>query len=221
MQTSEEVQRLKREAVLREAGRLFSKRGFHNISLDQVAETLQISKGTLYNYVQDKQGILWEFHRLAGELGKRALAEGRAADGNGAQRLRNTLRIYIELMTDELGALGALIDFEALRPEDRAKAVKQRDLFEREFVQLVQSGIDDGSIRPLDPRMAVFTFMGAISWVPRWYSSTGRLSPSEIAEIMTDLFLTGLETGVQSKTVKPAPEVPRRRRPNVKASSKG
>lgn len=221
MQTSEEVQRLKREAVLREAGRLFSKRGYHNISLDQVAETLQISKGTLYNYVQDKQGILWEFHRMAVELGNRAFAEGRALGGTGAQRLRNTLKIYIELTTQELGALGALMDFEALRPEDRTKAVKQRDLFEREFVQLVQSGIQDGTIKPVDPRMAVFTFLGATNWIPRWYSSTGRLSAREIAEIMTDLFLSGLEIPVQASAVKPAPKVQRPAQPKARTSSKG
>ena len=60
---TEEVQRIKRDAVLKEAGRAFSKRGFHNTSLDDVAKALQVSKGTLYNYVQDKQEILFEFCR--------------------------------------------------------------------------------------------------------------------------------------------------------------
>src|SRR3546814_6323545 len=55
--TSEELHRFKRYAVLREATRIISRRGFHNASLDEIAEGLGISKGTLYNYVSDKQEI--------------------------------------------------------------------------------------------------------------------------------------------------------------------
>ena len=57
LQTSDEVYRVKRNAVLREATRIIARRGFHNTSLDDVAEALQVSKGTLYNYVTDKLEI--------------------------------------------------------------------------------------------------------------------------------------------------------------------
>lgn len=192
LQTSDKVQSLKRQAVLREAGSAFSKRGYHNTSLDDVAKALQVSKGTLYNYVKDKQEILWEFHRLAGEIGERAFAESQGKGGTGAEMLRNTLVHYIHLLTQEMGACSALVEVDALRPADRVKAVKQRDQFEKAFLDVVKIGIKDGSIRPVDPRLAVFTFMGAINWLPRWFSPTGRLPAETIAHAMTDLLISGL-----------------------------
>ena len=46
--------RRKRKAVIMEAARAFGHRGFHNVSLDEVAVALNVSKPTLYNYVKSK-----------------------------------------------------------------------------------------------------------------------------------------------------------------------
>ncbi len=194
LQTSDDIQKLKRDAVLREAGRAFSKHGYHNTSLDDVAHALGISKGTLYNYVRDKQEILFAFHQLAYDLSDRAFAIGRARGGSGAEVLRNIIVHYIELLTGELGACGALMEVDALRPEDRAEAAKRRDTFERAFVAIIKEGIRDGSVRTVDPKLAVFTFMGAINWLPRWFTPGGRLPGKAVAEQMADLLLFGLTT---------------------------
>ena len=51
---------LKRTALLREAARAFSARGYHDTSLDDVAKTLGVTKPALYYYVTNKQEILFE-----------------------------------------------------------------------------------------------------------------------------------------------------------------
>lgn len=199
LQTNQEIQRLKREAVLREAGKAFGKKGYHNTSLDDVAKALQVSKGTLYNYVKDKQEILYECHTIALDIGDRAFAYGRTEGANGADVLRKTMVRYIELLTEELGACAVLMEVDAMRPEDRKVAVSRRDAFEKAFVELIERGIADGSIRQIDPKLAVFTFMGAINWLPRWFTPDGRLSGHEIANAITDMLLSGLithETGL-------------------------
>ena len=192
LQTSTDVQRLKRDAVIKAAGQAFSKRGYHNTSLEEVAKALQVSKGTLYNYVEDKQAILFECHEMALDIGERAFDFSKEHPGTGAEVLEATLCRYIELLTEELGACAVLMEVDALRPDDRERIAKRRNLFERSFVKIIQKGIKDGSMKSVDPKLAVFTFMGAINWMPRWFSPDGRLSGAEVARQMTDLLLTGL-----------------------------
>lgn len=209
LMTTEDVQRIKRDAVLKEAGRAFSKRGFYNTSLDDVAKALRVSKGTLYNYVQDKQEILFEFYRIGTTIGERAFEVAKQEGGSGANVLGNALRTYIQLLTEELGACGALMEIDALRPADRAVAVKHRDAFQRKFLALIEAGIKDGSLRPVDdPKLAIYTFMGAINWIPRWYLPTGRLTSTYIAEAMTDMLLRGLLT--DTRAAPPAARSPAR-----------
>lgn len=194
LQTRSALQDLKRSAVLKAAGNAFSKKGYHNTSLDDVAMDLQVSKGTLYNYVKDKQEILFQCHLMAIEIGKKAFARGKTSSGCAADVLKLTLSTFIEMLTTELGACGVLMEIDALRPEDRKVVEKERDAFESALIGILKAGFKDGSIRPTDPRMAIFAFMGAINWMPRWYSPEGRLSAKEVAGELTRLLLLGLDT---------------------------
>lgn len=191
--SSESVQRIKKEALLKEAGRAFSARGFHNTSLDDVAKSLNVSRATLYKYVQDKQEILREFHDIGVEIANEAFEVGRKTPGTGADVLRAVLVTYTRLLIEDAGVAAVLKDLDAMRPEDRVEAIKARDAFERKFIVLLKAGMADGSLHPLeDPKLAVFTFMGAIFWMPRWYSAEGDMSSEEVAQTVIDFLLNGL-----------------------------
>lgn len=192
LDTRDEIFRLKRDAVLRESGRLFNRRGFHNTSLSDVARHLDVSKGTLYNYVKDKQEILFEFHKMALDIGDVAMDAADASDGRGADRLRVAIRGYIARVNEHLGGYGVITEVGALKPEDRQEVIRRRDRFDKRFVDLVSAGIADGSLRAIDPKMAVFTFMGALQTIPNWFSPQGRLSGEEVAERVADLLMNGI-----------------------------
>lgn len=192
LDTKDEIFRLKRDAVLRESGRLFNQRGFHNTSLNDVARHLDVSKGTLYNYVADKQEILFEFHNMALDLGDAAMDEADALDGSAADKLRLAIRQYIAAATEKLGGYGVIAEVGALKPDHRQEVIRRRDAYDRRFTDLVARGIADGSIRKVDPKMAVFTFMGALQTIPNWFSPEGRLNGAEVANRVTDLLMNGI-----------------------------
>ncbi len=50
----------------------------------------------------------------------------------------------------------------------------------------------DGSLRPIDDKIAILTFMVALHNVPIRYSPDGRLSGAEIAERMSDILMYGM-----------------------------
>jgi AcrR family transcriptional regulator len=217
LQTNEEIQRIKREAVLRESGRIFSRKGYHNVSLDDIAKTLNVSKGTLYNYVKDKQEILFECHKMSIAIGDKAFEQAEAAGVNAATKLKIVIYEYIATITDELGACAVLTEINALRPSDRKIIIGHRDRLDNMFCRIIEEGVADKSIRPLDPKLTVFTFMGAVNSVPIWYSPRGRLSSTEIATMMVDILLNGIAASesivgdIATATSPPAP-APRARK---------
>jgi AcrR family transcriptional regulator len=185
---------LKRDTVLRESGRIFNREGFHNTSLDDVANHLDVSKATLYNYVKDKQEMLFEFHKMALIIGDEAMETARKVEANGAGKLRVAIREYIAMVTERLGGYGVIAELGALKPLDRQEIIAGRERFDKRFVALLAIGVKDGSLRPIDPKMAVFAFMGALQTIPNWFSPNGRLSGAEVAERMTDLLMNGMAT---------------------------
>lgn len=178
---------LKRTALLREAARAFSARGYHDTSLDDVAKTLGVTKPALYYYVKNKQEILFECHMLAQDLGEVALAHALEHGRTGRERIVLVCQKYIELVTGELGSFAVLSEYSALESKNRAIIGKRRDRFQKEFSQIIADGIKDGSVRGVDPRMTVFFFMGAINWMTQWFRPEGSLSGEDIALKFADL----------------------------------
>ena len=189
------ISELKRAAVLRESGRLFSRRGYHNTSLSDVAKQLGVSKGTLYNYVKDKQEILFEIHRMALEIGTRSLAEAEASNENGAQMVAAAMKGFILSLVAELGGYGILSEVGALKPDDRDQVMSLRSNFYQRFEALVTRGIHDGSIRSINPHVPLVAFMGVLQNLPNWYSPKGRLTAEEIAEAVVEVFMRGFALG--------------------------
>lgn len=178
---------LKRTALLREAARAFSARGYHDTSLDDVAKVLGVSKPALYYYVTNKQEILFECHMLAQDLGNVALDYAVAHGKTGRERIVLICRRYIELITSEIGSCAVLSEFAALDPKNRTVIGRRRDEFQKKFSGLISDGMRDGSIRDTNPRMTVFFFMGAINWLTQWFRPDGNMSGDEIARVFSDL----------------------------------
>jgi TetR/AcrR family transcriptional regulator len=186
--------RLKRRALVAEAARAFGHRGFHNVSLDEVAIALNVSKPTLYNYVKSKYELLYECYNLALDLGEDALRQAQAEEGSGLEKLCSFIRHHIELLTRELGSAAVLFEFYSMRPEDRDKIQRRRRKFDRIFREMVAAGIADGSIAPCNPKLAVFWFMSAVSSIPRWFDPNGELTGRDIAAAFVGFLRSGLES---------------------------
>jgi AcrR family transcriptional regulator len=187
-----EEARRKRRAVVAEAARAFGHRGFHNVSLDEVAIALNVSKPTLYNYVKSKHELLYECYNLALDFGDEVMREVAAQEGTGLDKLSTFITRYIGMLTEQLGPAAVFYEFYSMRPSDREKIQKRRRGFDRMFRNLVSEGIADGSIAPCDPKLAVFWFMGSISGIPRWFDPEGELSGEQIADAFVAFIKNGL-----------------------------
>ena len=57
---------------------------------------------------------------------------------------------------------------------------------------LLTEGMEDGSIAPLDVKIAAFTLAGALNWPARWHRTDGEMSAGILAEQMVDMLLLGM-----------------------------
>lgn len=183
---------LKREAVILAAARAFRERGYHNTSLDDLARSLEVTKPTLYLYVQNKEAMLFECFRAGLEQIQASLGECERAEGPARERLFQFIRGYAAAIVGDFGWC-------MLRAEDqdlgaamsrRIKTLKAG--IDRRMRALIEAGVADGSIRPCDTRMTAFALAGALNWMGHWYREDASLNPQEIADRFIDVFNRGL-----------------------------
>ncbi len=192
IQSRKEQRQMKRQALLQTAAKTFNEIGFHQTTLDDLAQRLHVTKPTLYYYIKNKDDILFECNRLGLERMKHALAIAEEQGKNGREKLRILLRFYTEVLTEDIGACLVLSGDQALTEENRAKLRSTRLELDRAVRRILEEGIQDGSIAACNPKLATFAIYGAFNWVAHWYNQEGELTPMEIADQIFQLFENGL-----------------------------
>jgi TetR/AcrR family transcriptional regulator len=187
LQSQAERVELKRNSIFREAARCFNRTGFHGTSMDDIARRLGVTKAALYRYVPNKHEVLFAGFDLAMDSSFANLDRGDKEGGNGLEKLQIAMRGYLEDLIGKLGHPVTLLEDNALLPEQSRIIIRRRDKAEKRYRNLVKEGIEDGSIAPCDPKLAVFALLGAINWVPKWYRDDGEWSAAQVSESLVSL----------------------------------
>jgi TetR/AcrR family transcriptional regulator len=189
-----EQREMKREALLRAAVSAFNRRGFSQTSLDEIAQNLGVTKAALYYYFPTKSALVAACFDRAMKVANESLAIAKRDGRDGREKLILMLRRYLRTMIGELNESLLLTEEHALTPSDRAKLIEQRDTFERALRTVVKEGIGDGSIVSCDPKLAVFVVLGAIHWVPKWFSLKGPWSDAQVSIAISQMLDRMLST---------------------------
>ncbi|MGQ9825376.1 MAG: TetR/AcrR family transcriptional regulator [Desulfotomaculales bacterium] len=183
----------RRMSIIKVAARLFSEKGYHEATLEDIARDLKYTKGSIYYYINSKQELLFQCHELAMDMLLGRLEEIMAKDLPPDEKLKEGIKAHIELVVGEMSLVNVALwqDFE-LQEDYRQVIVAKRDRYERHFRQLIEEGVAKGIFRPLSSKVAVFIIMGAVNWIPRWFSEKGSMSKSEIAGFFADYLVRPL-----------------------------
>lgn len=214
----------KREAVLRAAVQLFLEQGYHRVTLNEVAERLNITKPALYNYFRGKDEILFECWSMGAELVDSVITDINAGGGSGLAKLRKLVHAYAGLMATDFGASLVRFDLRDLAEKNAGVARAAKKRIDATFRKYIAAGIADGSIRRCDPKLAAFAIAGSLNWIGHWYRREGDLSPAAIADEFSVRLTEGLAAaGSRQRITKKTPNAPERRdtRRKVKARATG
>ena len=183
---------IKRDAVIRAAARAFNTRGFHNTTLDDIAGALEVTKPTLYYYVQNKEQLLFECFRAGLEPIRTAIVEARHGAVPARTRLCAVLLRYAQAIASEFGWCMVRAEDQDLGAtmQRHVKALKSE--IDQSIRRLIREGLADGSIGDCDPKMTAFALAGALNWIAHWYRDDQSLSAAQVAEKFVALFENGL-----------------------------
>ncbi len=143
-----------KQEILDTALRLFSEQGFHNVSMQQIAEASEFSVGTLYNFFDGKETLFEELIDSCGEKIIAALVAVMDAPGTEVERLTNFIRYactlleehaqFIKLYVSELGTKSVKLSKKHAKGEFDAVLVNGLE-------QILENGMRKGLFRRVDP----------------------------------------------------------------------
>jgi AcrR family transcriptional regulator len=183
-----------REMILGRAAALFARGGYPGTSMNQVAEACGLSKATLYHYFRDKYDLLVSIadghvSRLQAIVDD-AQAQEQTPDG----QLRVLIRRLVEEYANAQNEHRVLTeDVKFLAAEDRERVLdKERDVVAA-FARIVSALRPDLKDAAMSKPLTMLLF-GMVNWMFTWMKPQGTLAYEDMAPVVADLFLGGLQS---------------------------
>jgi AcrR family transcriptional regulator len=184
-----------RDEILLAAAQIFSQKGFHATSMQDIAQSVHLQKASLYHHVSSKQEILVEVLDRALDLLIANMQDVLACPMKPEDKLRQAMQVYLHTLLDhrDLAAV-LLLEHRSLEPEYQIRHIPRRDRFERLWRDLIQEGLDQEVFCCMDPAVSSRALLGVMNWTITWYRPDGSLGVDDIAQQFASLFLSGLLT---------------------------
>ncbi|ATB27472.1 TetR/AcrR family transcriptional regulator [Melittangium boletus] len=181
-------------AIMETAARLICERGYEGTSMQEIAAACRMTKAGLYHHVQNKEQLLFDIMSYGMSAFEQDVLDKVAPMPDPVERLRECMRLNIHLVTGGCSKEVIIILHEhaTLTGEARSFIDQRKKRYVRFLEDSFAEAVRTGRIRPVQPTVAAFSFLGMVLWIYKWFQPDGRLSATQVADEMVDLLFTGL-----------------------------
>ena len=188
-----ELIKAKQNDICMAAERLFAKKGYHNTSTREIAEQSKISVGSLYDYINNKEDILFMLsRRFHSEIVKEVLKVLNSGLGV-IQELKGTIETTLRVIDRfQEYVLFTYRDSKMLKKEDLIAVLEQESFVTDTFTKIIKKGVEQGLFETDEPEiMANMISIMTHSWALKRYNLK-RFSLFSFQQVLNRFVLNGL-----------------------------
>ena len=185
-----------KQEILNAALKLFAEKGFHEVSMHEIATEAEFAIGTLYNFFDSKEALFEELADRSAEMIVGELEAVLEAPGDEVERLRAFFRRqpqmvakhadFIRVYVSELGTRGVKCR------KDRAEE-KVSVALDSKIEGLIAAGVRKKLFRPVDPKVTMMAINSILEMLA--FDMAGHVDEAELEDVygkVEQLFVEGL-----------------------------
>ena len=180
------------QQILTAAAELFGERGYDAVSLEDVAERLDVTKGSLYYYFPSKDELVTAaIETLGNDWTLRLESLPAAQDGPPAARLRALIREHVGIAVREYPAALRLFLIPQNWPDaQRARIKELRRRHDHVFRSVIEEGVAAGELTVTGIDTVLQVMHAAMSQAPLWCGElTGTRQDAALDELTDTLMM--------------------------------
>lgn len=184
-----------KDKITEQSIKLFEKKGFSETSIQDIVDSLGVTKGTFYYYFSSKEELLMNIH--LGFIDDLLIRQERILNDNKSSKQKLFDTIYMLISSIKSKGSSAKIFFREMRnlSENRLTQITfKRDQFRLNVERLVKEGMEKGEFHAdLNAEIITFGILGVVNWSYQWFNPEGKFTDHEITEIFVNMILKGIE----------------------------
>jgi AcrR family transcriptional regulator len=187
-----------KELILDAAAMLFGEKGYHEISLDEIAASLGATKGLVYHYYKSKGEVLGNIRLRHQQRFHKLMLPFLSGEFESVEEQFRQIAIAHMTFTLEYEYTVRMIyrnlDMRDCPPDLRRQVLDYRRTYFVKFRSFVQQIMEKGVMPNVNLNLATNVIIWSFDMVPMFYSQS-RLSVEEMANMMVDLYIHAIVPG--------------------------
>ncbi len=171
---------------------LFSKKGFAETSMDEIASAVKLSKGGLYHYFSSKTELLNFILDSFMDIVLKDLEQELDGIDNGLEKVKRLIFRHVELYPKYVAEAKTLFhEVQNLPPKHFNKIVAK----EREYHRITANVLSDYFGSSLDKNQITaitFILLGMCNSIYAWYNPKSPIGPEQLSQIIFDMLTDGV-----------------------------
>jgi AcrR family transcriptional regulator len=189
----------KRAAILSQAAKLFNYKGSRATTLKDIADSLGLTKTSLYYYVKTKEDLIYQCYRAALEHHNHSL---NAIEAQHKSPMSRASAFFLQHFENWLAAqegrgphIAALLEIAALKGSHRTEIETGYIALFKRLRGYIRQGVSEGSCRTCEPNATTRAILGSVDWTFSWLHNIPLGQVSAVAKEALDILANGIASG--------------------------
>ena len=175
------------------AAQLFKNKGYSAVTMRDIAQALDIKAASLYNHIKSKTELLHELCFSVANRFLQKLDEIESEPIPAIQKIEKILRFHIvEMVNNYEEVYVSDREWKHLNDPYLSNFQNQRRIYRKRLAAIIETGIKNKEIKPIDAATAVLILLHAISGIESWHRSKQKITAAALEENMVTILVGGL-----------------------------
>jgi AcrR family transcriptional regulator len=175
--------------------RLLSEHGYDAMNLRMLAKAIGVQVGSLYNYIDSKQQLLFWLLKETVEGLLAEFDQRLGAIDDPAMQMRDFVAFHLSYhIGHSQESLVLSNEKRSLTPKNYRAITNFERLYTAKVQNIIERGVTAGDFRVADAQVATFALLQMLTSVIRWYQPRGRLGRDELIEVYLNLTFAMLQS---------------------------
>lgn len=184
----------KRAQIIRAANKLFCESGFHKTTLKDISEGAGMSQGSIYDYIRNKEDILYLIHAHLFNLLTTGLHRSLRGIEYPLEKLKEIIHTELKIMYEFSDSILLMYqEAHSLGKVHRKNLLEKEKNHELIYEGIINDCINQGLISKINTRIAANTLINMMhTYVIRRWDIAKHVTIKEMGQFIIKIFLHGL-----------------------------
>lgn len=182
----------RRDEIIKTAAKLFKEKGFSAVTMRDMATAVGMKAASLYNHINSKQEILKSIIISLAEDFTQGMEVIKTSDNNSIEKLNLIVALHVDITSKNPYGMASLNNDWMHLEEQLEYYLQLRKGYERDFVDIIKTGIVSNEIIDANPEVVMFSILSTLRSLYLWIPKKEEVDTKQLTRNLSQVLIHGI-----------------------------